>query len=159
MWKDAYLTNRVLAADPIELVHMLYEHAVHLVQDARRSLAAGDIASRSQAISKTIVTLAELESSLDHERGGSISGKLAQLYEYMRFRLTSANMKQEDGPLAEVEALLNILDEGWRAIRPAGNAEPDPALAGFPGHAAAGQSAGQFTEEPELELAGHNWNA
>jgi flagellar protein FliS len=158
MWKDAYLTSRVMSADPIELVHILYEHAVHLVQDSRRNLAEGDIASRSQAISKTIVILTELETSLDHERGGEISRNLGRLYEYMRFRLTSANVKQEDGPLAEVEELLRTLDEAWRAIRPAGNV-PSPPPAEYPGHGPACVWAGQVTEKPELELAGHTWSA
>jgi flagellar secretion chaperone FliS len=159
MWKDAYLTSRVLSADPIELVHLLYEHAIHLVQDARRSLAAGDIASRSQAISKTIPILTELETSLDHERGGSISWNLAQLYEYMRFRLTGANVKQEDGPLSEVEGLLKTLGGAWRAIRPAGDAPRPPAPADFTSYSPDRPGVGQFAEEAEVELAGHGWNA
>jgi flagellar protein FliS len=159
MWKDAYLTSRVMSADPIGLVHMLYEHAVHLVQDARRSLAAGDIAARSQAISKTIVILTELETSLDHARGAAISRNLAQLYEYMRFRLTYANVKQEEGPLTEVEGLLKTLDEAWKAIRPAGSAEAGLAPAEFPDGEPAIPCAGRFQAQPELELVCHNWSA
>jgi len=159
MWKDAYLTSRVMSADPIELVHILYEHAVHLVQEARRSLAVGDIASRSKAISRAIATLAELETSLDHERGGSISRNLAQLYEYMRFRLTSANVKQEEGPLLEVEGLLKTLDEAWKTIRPAGNGTPAPAPAEFLDGGSARPWAAQFIEQVELEPVGHTWSA
>jgi flagellar protein FliS len=158
MWKDAYLTSRVLSADPIELVDMLYEHAVELVQDARRNLAAGDIAARSKAISRTIVVLAELEASLDHERGGAISRNLAQLYEYMRFRLTYANLKQEAGPLAEVEGLLRTLGEAWKTIRPANAAPITPAAELFDASPVR-PWAGQFTEQPDLELAGHTWSA
>jgi flagellar protein FliS len=155
MWKDAYLTSRVMSAAPIELVHMLYEYAVQLVQDARRSLAAGDIAARSQAISRTIVVLAELETSLDHERGGSISQNLARLYEYMRFRLTYANVKQEAGPLTEVEELLKTLDEAWKTIRPVGGS----GRADFSGSAPVSPWASQLLEQPELEPVGHTWSA
>jgi flagellar protein FliS len=159
MWKDAYLTSRVLSADPIELVDILYEHAVQLVQDARCHLAAGDITSRSRSISRTILALAELEASLDHERGGSISRNLAQLYEYMRFRLTYANVKQEAEPLMEVEGLLKTLSEAWKTIRPAGNTGQVPPAAEHLDASPALPWAGQFTEQSGLAMAGHTWSA
>jgi len=40
-WKQAYLETRILSADPVELVSILYEYATISVQDARQSLAAG----------------------------------------------------------------------------------------------------------------------
>ena len=158
MWKDAYLTSRVLSADPLELVHMLYEHAVQLVRDARRSLAARDIASRSRDIAKTIAIVTELESSLDHERGGTVSGNLARLYEYIRFRLSEANVKQVDGPLAEVEGLLTTLSEGWSAIRTQEDPVPAAAPAGFSGREAF-TSSSPFTEAGEVVSGSHTWSA
>jgi flagellar protein FliS len=117
-WKTAYLETKILSADPVELIDILYEHAILQVRDARSSLAGGDIAVRARAISKTIEILGELESSLDHERGGAIASNLARLYQYMRGRLTAANLKRADDPLAEVEALLKTLGEAWHAISP-----------------------------------------
>jgi flagellar protein FliS len=118
MWRDAYLENRVLSADPLELVYMLYERALTLVSNARASLKAGDIAERSKAISRTVEILAELEGALDHEAGGEISRNLQRLYQHMRTRLITANVKQQDAPLAEVESLLQTLGEAWKSIRP-----------------------------------------
>jgi flagellar secretion chaperone FliS len=115
-WKAAYLETRVLSADPIELVNILYEYATLGVQDARSSLSQGDIAARAKAIAKVIAILGELESSLDHKLGGEIARHLARLYRYMREKLTLANLKQADEPLAEVEALLKTLGEAWQAI-------------------------------------------
>lgn len=116
------MESRVLSADPIELIHILYEHTLGLVQDARCHLAAGDISARGKAISRAIDALAELDSSLDHEAGGSISRNLAGLYQYMRMRLLTANIRRQDAPLAEVESLLKTLSEAWSAIRPAAQA-------------------------------------
>ena len=59
----------------------------------------------------------ELATSLDHERGGEISQRLALLYDYMQRQLLDANMKQSDGPLAEVLGLLSTLSEAWEGIR------------------------------------------
>jgi flagellar protein FliS len=116
MWKRAYLENRVLSANPVELINILYEHATLSVQEARGALVRGDIGARAKAIAKAIAILGELESSLDHELGGAIADNLAKLYRYMRERLTAANLGQEDRPLAEVEELLRTLGEAWEQI-------------------------------------------
>lgn len=123
MVKDVYLETRVLTASPIELVNMLYRHAIFCIQDARKSLAARDISSRSNAICKAIAVISELQSSLDHNAGGDISKRLESLYEYMQSRLTYANIKQEDQPLAEVESLLLELSQAWSEISQAQQTE------------------------------------
>ena len=121
MWQnaqDAYLETRVLSAEPIELVRMLYQGAIGAVEDARRHLAAGEIAARSRSISKAHQVLVELAGALDHQRGADISQRLAQLYDYMQRRLIQANLQQDDAPLAEVRGLLATLAEAWNGIRP-----------------------------------------
>jgi flagellar protein FliS len=120
MWQnghDAYLESRILSADPIELVNLLYQACTGAVREARHHLAAGDIAARSRSISKASEILIELTSSLDHERGGEISQRLGQLYDYMLRRLTEANFQQSDAPLAEVLGLLSTLTEAWEGLK------------------------------------------
>jgi flagellar protein FliS len=120
MWQnahDAYLESRVLSADPLELVHLLYEAAIEAVREARRYLAAGEIAARSRSITKAFGILQELVAALDHDRGGEISGRLAQLYDYMQRRLLEANFRQADEPLAQVLGLLATLAEAWQGVK------------------------------------------
>jgi len=152
MWRDAYLDTRVLSADPLELVHILYEHTLAMVADARRHLAEGNIAARGNSIARAIAAIDELDSSLDRASGGSLAQNLAALYQYMRGRLIAANIRQEDGPLTEVESLLRTLGEAWKAIRPEAQAET-MAMAetqrGF----------GAFAAEPQAEYAGQGWSA
>jgi|SRR5581483_5835310 len=113
IWRDAYLDNQILTADPLELVRMMYQAAIDSIGDARRHLAAGEIASRAKAIIRAQAIICELNASLD--RGaGEISVNLAGLYHYMRRRLTEANLQQKDAPLAEVEGLLITLYDAWR---------------------------------------------
>jgi flagellar secretion chaperone FliS len=154
MWRDAYIEGRVTSADPIELVQMLYDHAVVRVRDARTSLISGDIAGRSKAISNTIAVLSELESSLNHDVGGSISVSLSELYEYMRTRLTTANLKQQDEPLMEVEGLLTTLSATWSGVRKAVNSNGDLRPISNSGE----QGRGLFAVEPEHH-ATHAWSA
>jgi flagellar protein FliS len=113
---DAYLESRVLTADPIELVNLLYEACTQAVREARRHLAEGRIAERSREINKACEIVIELGASLDYERGGEISQRLALLYDYMQRRLLEANMQQSDAPLADVLGLLSTLWEAWAGI-------------------------------------------
>jgi flagellar protein FliS len=122
MPRDPYLESRVLAADPVELIHILYEHVLVQVKLGRAALRDGDIAGRSQAISKALAALGELEGSLDYNAGGSISQNLARLYQFMRKRLVDGNLKQDDAALAKVESLMQTLDEGWTAMQHAASA-------------------------------------
>ena len=116
---DAYLESRVLSADGLELVRLMYEAAINAVRDGRRYLAIKDIAARSRAITKAHRILIELTVSLDHERGGEVSRGLARLYDYMGRKLIDANARQADQPLEEVLQLLSTLSEGWNGIRTA----------------------------------------
>jgi len=130
MWQnahDTYLENRVLSADPLELVHMLYQAATRAVQDARRHLAGGEIPARSRSITKAHAILTELMNSLDHERGGEISQRLAQLYDYMQRRLLESNFCQVDEPLRDVLGLLATLTEGWEGVKRQPKREAEPA--------------------------------
>lgn len=149
IWKEAYLAN-VISADPMELVCLLYGHALNAVRDARRHLANREIAERGRAISKAIAIIGELNGSLDHPAGGAISANLENLYSYVIMRLTEANIRQQDGPLAEVESLLNTLSQAWQEARSRQAAiPPTPAP----------ETPAELWQESGLEPAAHDWSA
>jgi flagellar protein FliS len=146
----AYLETRILSADPVELINIFYEYAILYVQEARDNLARKDIAARSKAVAKAIRIVSELEASLDHSAGGEIAANLARLYVYMRARLMTANVRQQDAPLAEVESLLKTLAEGWRGIRNG----PEPAES----MAAARWGGGAFPTDALSTRGAHSWS-
>jgi flagellar protein FliS len=152
MWRDAhdaYLESRILSADPMELVRLLTQGCTAAVKDARRHLSAGVIAERSRAITKAWEILTELIGSLDHTRGGEISVRLGQLYDYMQRRLLDANMQQADAPLVEVLGLLSTLSEAWDGVK----TEAPAALAAAP--SAWGQP---LPVEPAAANTSHAWS-
>ena len=115
--QDAYLEGRILSADPIELVRLLYQGCSDAVREARRCLAEGEVAPRSRWVSKASDILTELIGSLDRQRGGEIAERLAQLYDYMQRRLLDAHLQQADEPLVEVLGLLMTLGEAWAGVQ------------------------------------------
>ena len=157
MNRDRYLEQRVLSADPVELIQMIYQHALDMVNDARRFLREGDIASRSKAICRAIDALSELEASLNPAQAGNLCQNLAGLYQYMRVRLTAANVTQQDAPMAEVESLLRTLAEGWRAVQGAPAASPQQVEQWRPLPEYAPEI-GRFAKM-ECELTAHEWSA
>jgi flagellar protein FliS len=112
----AYVEDEILTADPVKLVQMLYRGAMEAVADARAKLAMGDIKGRSAAVTKAVEILAELSSSLDHERGGELSASLAALYDFAQRRLLAGNQEQADRPLAEAGRVLETLGEAWMGL-------------------------------------------
>jgi|YNPBryBLVA2012_1023415.scaffolds.fasta_scaffold00048_30 flagellar protein FliS len=128
--RDAYLESKILSADPLELIRILYQAALEAVAEARRCLAEGDIPGRSRQISRAHGILTELALSINHEAGGALSRSLAELYDYMQRRLIEAHLNQSDPPLSEVAGLLGTLLEGWRQCRP--EAEPLGPAVGTP---------------------------
>ncbi len=121
---DAYLESKVLSADPLELVEILYRAALAAIGSARRSLQQADIASRSKAIGRAMAILTELMLSVDRQSGGPLATNLVELYDYMQRRLIEANVEQAEAPLTEVGRLLATLLEGWLHCRSTGEAPP-----------------------------------
>src|SRR4051812_15453912 len=96
---DAYLEGRILSADPLELVRLLYQGCSDSVREARRRLAEGEVTGRSRAISKAYDILTERMSSLHRERGGEVGERLRLLYDYMQRKLLDAHARQVDAPM------------------------------------------------------------
>jgi flagellar protein FliS len=151
MWRnayDTYLEDRILSADPVELVHLLYQAGSTAIGDARRHLAEGRIKERAAAISKACDILLELTTSLDHERGGALSQRLANLYGYMHRRLIEANFRQSEEYLAEVAHLLATLEEAWEAVRQDARRVEQKESSWIPA----------MVPEPELAQASSGWS-
>jgi flagellar protein FliS len=122
---NAYFEQKILDADPIELVRLVLQRAIACVRDAREHLAKGRILERSRAITKAYAAVSELQSALRPEVAPEFVGRLEALYLYIQRRLLEANVQQADEPLVEVLSLLSTLAEGWNGVR----SESDPDVA------------------------------
>lgn len=110
------LETQVLSATPMELVAMLYDGALTAVREARQHLAEGRIFERGRQVTKAVAILAELAHSLDREKGGDLTVRLAGLYDFMQKTLLDANFQQTDEGFEIVENLLKTLAEAWAEV-------------------------------------------
>jgi len=110
---DAY---GAAAGDRVQLILRMMQGALDRIHAARGHLQRGEIAAKGETIGRAVSLVDALRASLDHERGGEISGNLAALYDYLIRQLTLANLRNDAAPLAEVAGLLGELREGWESI-------------------------------------------
>ena len=108
----------VAAADPLDLVVMLYDGAILALATARMAIDNNDIPLRGQKTSHAIDIITNgLHASLDYQSGGELADRLGALYNYMVSRLIYANLHASAPAIDEVIALLKELKSGWDTIR------------------------------------------
>jgi flagellar protein FliS len=107
----------VAAANPHELIVMLFDGAILCVASARQNMTSGGTAAKGESISRAINIVANgLKASLNLEVGGELALRLAALYDYMCDRLLYANLKNDAAALDEVRGLLEDLKGAWEQI-------------------------------------------
>src|SRR4030066_878550 len=110
------LETAVNSASPLQLILLLYDGAIGSLATAKGQMQDMKFAEKGRLISKAIGIIEGLRSVLDFEKGGEISKNLNDLYEYMKHRLTIANLKNDPEGPAEVIRLLNDLRTAWAKL-------------------------------------------
>lgn len=98
------------------LVVMLYDGAIKFLKRAVNELNAGNMAEKGLYINKALDIINELNNVLDMDAGGEIAANLRKLYLFMARHLNSANIKKDPQMIGDVIALLEELNQGWKAI-------------------------------------------
>ena len=113
---NRYREVEVKTANPLELVVILYDGAIHSLQQALEQLKQNDVAGRSRSINRFVALLSQLQASLNFDEGGAIASSLDRLYTYMKERVFQANVGQKSEPLHEVINLLQNLRSAWQEL-------------------------------------------
>ena len=113
---SGYTEDEVLHASPEKLVQILYELGIKSLAAARECSVAKNISARVRHINKAFDVVTELMSGLDFEAGGEIAKNYGRIYDYCQRRLIEANTKQSDSILAEIQGLIEDLNEAWQTV-------------------------------------------
>lgn len=120
-----YRNAQVMAASAVELVVLLYERLLADLEGAALAMRSGDLTTKAQRLQRATDVLFELLASLDHERGGEVSQRLAALYGYMISRLADASRTRDASILEELSRHASALLSAWRSVAAqAGEAAP-----------------------------------
>ncbi len=116
-YREVHASTAIEGASPHKLVSLLYQTIASEVAAARGAIARSDIVEKGRAISHAVRIIEEgLLAPLDMTAGGAIAMNLRDLYQYVVYRLTMANLKTDDAALAECARLIESLRESWDAI-------------------------------------------
>src|SRR5262245_52352486 len=96
-----YIQTQVRSSQPLELVVLLYDAALRALATAHDALLRRDIPARRAAMSQAFAIVAELQNTLDMERGGPIAVELDQLYTWVVSQFVQATVEQDARPIVE----------------------------------------------------------
>jgi flagellar protein FliS len=114
--KASYREAAVRGASPVRLVICLYEQAIEDLRLAVIALEKGDIETRTRGINHALMVIAQLQGSLDMERGGDVARNLARFYGVVRAGLVEAQMKQSVRILEQQISQLAVVYEAWLEV-------------------------------------------
>jgi flagellar protein FliS len=107
----------VAAADPHQLIVMLFDGALLAIAKAGSAMQQRQVAEKGHAISQAIDIIANgLQASLNFSAGDELANRLAALYDYMCKRLVHANLYNDAAALSEVGRLLGEIKSAWEEI-------------------------------------------
>jgi flagellar secretion chaperone FliS len=147
--RSSYRETAVRGASPVRLVICLYEQAIEDLRRAVIALEKGDIEARTRGINHALMVIAQLQGSLDMERGGDVARNLARFYGVLRVGLSEAQMKQSGRILEQQISQLVVVYEAWLEVeRVTTTPKPPPA-----------ESSAFKPESSSPEVSGADWNA
>ena len=112
----SYGPERVMVADPVRLVAMLYDKAVASLKAAVQAIHKDEIEVRWKNSHRAREIINHLFMTLDLEKGGEIASNLEALYAYMLQRLLDVDVKNDARAAEDVIELLEPLRASWSEL-------------------------------------------
>ncbi|HBM74936.1 MAG TPA: flagellar export chaperone FliS [Clostridiaceae bacterium] len=109
---QVYQQNEVLTASKGKLLIMLYEGAIKFLRFAKVAIDEKNIEDANKYLIKAQNIISELMATLNMEY--DISKDLYSLYDYMKYRLTQANIKKDKAIIDEIIDMLSGFKDTWQ---------------------------------------------
>lgn len=111
--------GRTAAADPHQLVELMYKECVAALRAAAFATEKQQFPVKSERLARATAILFALEAGLDFERGGEVSRTLATLYHGLRNQIVQASIGNDPTPFRAVANDLEDIATAWTAARAA----------------------------------------
>lgn len=120
-YRKIHHESRAAAADPVELVSMLYEELETALGVLTLLAKRGRPFATTEQAHRVRMMLIALDAGLDHNAGGDLATTLSGIYHGMRRQLDRAAASGDPAPLDEIAAGVASLRAAWDSIaRPPG---------------------------------------
>lgn len=101
---------------PVGLVVKLYDAILEDLRYAMNAIAAGDVQGRTSSLNHVLKVIGELQSVLDHERGGEVSPLLNGFYNVTRPLILEANLHADAPHIQRLIDLFLPLCQAWKQV-------------------------------------------
>jgi len=109
--------SRAAAADPVELVTMLYDELEIAVGVLAAMVRQGQRISATEPAHRARAILIGLDAGLDHQAGGDVAAALTRVYGSMRRKLDKAVATNDAEGLDELLEGIQTVSSAWRQLR------------------------------------------
>lgn len=119
---DAYLQSKVMGADALELITMLYDRAIVSLEIAKDSIIKGVddpelVKRKATELSRATDIMYYLNDILDRQRGGQIAENLSLIYTTLAGELVKANLFNDIEIISKCIEILNNLKSAWEDVK------------------------------------------
>ena len=109
--------SRAAAADPVELVTMLYDELETAVGVLAAMVRQGQRISATEPAHRARAILIGLDVNLDRDKGGDVATALSRVYRSMRRKLDDAVAANSAEGLSELLDGILTISAAWRQLR------------------------------------------
>lgn len=116
IYANVYRQESAHGNHPVELVGKLFDT---VLEDFRRALNAagnGDIEARTSCLNHALQVIGELQSVLDHDRGGEVSRRLDGFYDVTRSLIVEANIHGKPQHIQRLFDLYMPVRQAWKEV-------------------------------------------
>ena len=110
--RDAHVEG----ASPHELVKIMFDELLKALNQGAVLIEKGDIAAKSERISRALNILNALDASLDFDEGGDISVGLAQIYGHCKQKVVTAHVRNDADAIKEAKDIIADIADAWSQI-------------------------------------------
>ena len=113
---QAYIQAQVTTVNQGDLLIMLFDGCIKFMKQAKERMAERDYAKKGILISKALDVIAELQGSLNAQKGGELAENLKRIYMVCSTRLLMANLKMDQNLLDEVIKTISGIRDAFAQI-------------------------------------------
>lgn|GEM_PF-2222585 len=111
-----YRDVKIKNMDQRELIVFLYESSLRLMEEAKETIAMGDIPGTHEKLDRARNIFLHLLATLNLETGGDFAKKLSSLYSYFVEKITIANVSNSVSELEDIIPLVNEIKLAWEKM-------------------------------------------
>lgn len=111
-----YQQAQFQTVDRGQLLIMMFDGGERFLSQAEQRLGGNDVPGFLQALGRAQAIIAELLSTLDHQRGGEIARNLDRLYRFMLDHLLEASVARSGRHVGQVRRIFGIIGGAYREV-------------------------------------------